>query len=1241
MPSRFDINAPSFKRQMISLIVVIGLLIGAWYAYSVVMAQIWQSNKYDRQDSLDEADYNNLELNPVYPEPPGFSIDPSGFNMDPETMQRLMEFLAGNPALLNALLENLDPELLNYPLFHVFPDPGASIDMFDFWRITAYDRYSGVGSTWSHSSGATKDLSLIDRFAGSYEETYVIKYPFGETSETAVMLPTAYSAPHIDGAPGFHPNIQDISFKEDTDGGVKADFTLNPPSSGNLTYGLAKDSYPGDSYYASVSGYPSDVPQSIRDVYLYIPGGLNNYRSQNPNFDLHYNYIQGNITSQGASTVYEIADLIRTYLADNFELDTNTSQGFDRPDDNEDQVEWFLARGRGLPMDFASAYVLFCRAFNVPARYAEGYNSLLGEDHGSYYTVTLGCMYAWAEIFIPYNGYGEFAPLIIYHDGLIGGLILDPDLIGSQGTLNIKINGVFSNFTAGTRGMSFTYGCYLNRTDGDNAGKTIEFIDYNDDVVLATNTTDGTGYCEFTLNFDSNFVVGAHVLIFKQTLFVQNISIAILIDDMVVYLDSLNPQEVDLNPNLNLNVTHVVASIFDPENGKPVKNTVLHPIVVSGTSPIQGSVVPSGIRVNNLGKIDTDVEISDMVSIGQYDFRVDFNGSYEFDDPYTGEPQQFDTPPPYNAVVGFSSNTLPFNVTNTDDKKVIATINGIDPNSANIITKRGQNLNLYVKLERVGNPVQGENVEFYDETADPSTPFAILTTGPSGDASYIYTIPSGVSSKWSAGPHKIYVRWVEEDRINQTWYIVINETVSVSLNVDPDTINRKDIAPETTIAQGSLIDSLTSQPIQSGEILLTFILGISDRSSAFSPYPAVQNTDNSGTFSFTINPNDDAPLGTYSVIATFTGRFFLDGILFDMSSSLATNSLSSSLTVNDPTEIKIYFSIDGTPTLSDYTSTPPPTKLRSNSVTFQIQLFQSGAPAQGQTVTFKDETTDVVLGTRNTNSGGYATFSIPNFFSANYMGGLNLFSVEYNGVKNYTQILIQDSSITDYITSSPAGMEYTRTQDIVSVSGFFRDSYGNNIKNAQVRLVVETTGNIDVTNMISDWISAGGSQQFTSSSNGQFLFQFRFPSNMKGVYDIHVELTGVFQDNNPYCPANTINFAMTDNTPDYTCSVYAKITITSYYSPEAVLMGQPIHVWGSVQYDNGTAVSGVNVNITFLDASFQPCASNSWQLGAVSGGNFDEYITITWGNSEHIKVIFEKDTINYIGYAYNFATYSG
>ncbi|MCK4484327.1 MAG: transglutaminase domain-containing protein, partial [Candidatus Thorarchaeota archaeon] len=99
---------------------------------------------------------------------------------------------------------------------------------------------------------------------------------------------------------------------------------------------------------------------------------------------------------------YEMAVLVDAYFRNTFELMLDDYQ--ERPEPGREVTDWFIERGGGLPMDFATAYCVYMRYLNIPARMTIGY--AVGDQEGTHSVVRVRHMMFWAEVFIPMSGGG-------------------------------------------------------------------------------------------------------------------------------------------------------------------------------------------------------------------------------------------------------------------------------------------------------------------------------------------------------------------------------------------------------------------------------------------------------------------------------------------------------------------------------------------------------------------------------------------------------------------------------------------------------------------------------------------------------------------------------------------------------------------------------------------------------------------------------------------------------------------
>ncbi|MBE0525668.1 MAG: transglutaminase domain-containing protein, partial [Candidatus Thorarchaeota archaeon] len=106
------------------------------------------------------------------------------------------------------------------------------------------------------------------------------------------------------------------------------------------------------------------------------------------------------------TNAYEKAMAVKTYFQSTFELNLTQEALLDRPSGQE-ITDWFLERGNGLPMDFATAYTVFMRQLNIPARLVSGYALGDPDPTRTMRTVKVAHMTFWVEVFIPMSGHLE------------------------------------------------------------------------------------------------------------------------------------------------------------------------------------------------------------------------------------------------------------------------------------------------------------------------------------------------------------------------------------------------------------------------------------------------------------------------------------------------------------------------------------------------------------------------------------------------------------------------------------------------------------------------------------------------------------------------------------------------------------------------------------------------------------------------------------------------------------------
>ncbi len=113
------------------------------------------------------------------------------------------------------------------------------------------------------------------------------------------------------------------------------------------------------------------------------------------------------VQEAGASTAYDKAKAIETYLRTNYTYSTNITP----PPNGTDRVSWFLFDAKeGYCEYYASAMVIMLREVGVPARLAGGYAPGEFDPNTGIYTIRESSAHSWPEVYFPSYGWIEFEP---------------------------------------------------------------------------------------------------------------------------------------------------------------------------------------------------------------------------------------------------------------------------------------------------------------------------------------------------------------------------------------------------------------------------------------------------------------------------------------------------------------------------------------------------------------------------------------------------------------------------------------------------------------------------------------------------------------------------------------------------------------------------------------------------------------------------------------------------------------
>jgi transglutaminase-like putative cysteine protease len=284
----------------------------------------------------------------------------------------------------------------------------------DYWRATAYDRYTSVGGpdvrTWADTTGqaAAATLGLANEEqartpVGAGEQmpqrdlsgrevitqTFTFRQNFSQPTLLAATQPISISLPinvkhtftEVDGQ--TVANYGDLSLIASQRGGVRSGLTYNVSS---LVSTADKQ---------SLRSAPTQYPEWVKR-YMQLPEGDTLSRV----------FAKAQEVAGAANNPYDKAEAIQNYLR-SFTYD----EKIPFPPEDRDRVDWFLFDlQRGYCDYFASAMTLMLRSKGVPARLVSGYATGAYNAEKGIFEVRQNVAHTWVEAYFPGYGWQRFEP---------------------------------------------------------------------------------------------------------------------------------------------------------------------------------------------------------------------------------------------------------------------------------------------------------------------------------------------------------------------------------------------------------------------------------------------------------------------------------------------------------------------------------------------------------------------------------------------------------------------------------------------------------------------------------------------------------------------------------------------------------------------------------------------------------------------------------------------------------------
>jgi hypothetical protein len=591
---------------------------------------------------------------------------------------------------------------------------------------------------------------------------------------------------------------------------------------------------------------------------------------------------------------------------------------------------------------------------------------------------------------------------------------------------------------------------------------------------------------------------------------------------------------------------------------------------------------PSLTYTDSEGNFSETVQVDSYVGTGEFKVRADFNGSWTT--------VQGNTYPNINA----SSNYQDFNITEKINYFLYFYVNNYSSDfNEDPVVSRGENITLKALLiTEYGDPVSDKDISFYDDSIGL---IKTSTTNSSGVALYNYTM----NNNNIAGPNYIYAQYAS---LKNSSYYILDEPVEILLTVCPSERNVSRSSTSTSDiyfdVAGTLNDKINGAPIKNGETSVHMYNLLGNEVPYMITSSENLQSDAAGSFSATFRMDPSTPLRNYTLQVHFNGTF--DYSIEEKSHTFYLNSFNNfsyaangfyELKVYDEDDISIEFIINGSHTRESYDDINPPLSVKNGEqITLEGQVNQSGAGVESGTLKFYDyyyNQTDP-FATNSFISGDDGYYSVT-YTPSDWHSGLHRIFIRWSTATdtydtyNETYIIINES--VDIITNDPPSNTVIRNTESFDISGKVQNgSQGLYHINVSINVFDESGADassyFDIPN-----------KYFITSSEGDFSFNvYPYEGCPRGLYRFRIDFNGSVNDspdvvlkNNIYMPHNSSKIiemsinASTSIQPDTYWTEY------EYIDPDKWLKNDIFYANGTLNWDNGTEIVGVNITVSVYD----------------------------------------------------------
>ncbi len=718
----------------------------------------------------------------------------------------------------------------------------------------------------------------------------------------------------------------------------------------------------------------------------------------------------------------------------------------------------------------------------------------------------------------------------------------------------------------------------VNETNSPLQNQNVQFFDYWSGILIGSNTTGANGVATYRY-FVNNLMTTGPNLLFAKLGIEENHSYFILNEEPIVNIISGPTPRIINRTAIGASNTffNIEGELLDRTTGAPIRNSIVSLKLLRGGMDYSPYLNPPSnmIWTDFNGYFNAWFEVAPNTPTGNYTLRLDFNGTidrygiypYSFILPYINTSTVF-----INDLMVTTPTTLLFNFW----------IDGTSSDDFNQpVINRNEYVNLSVYLQSGGIPIgDGEWIDFYDVTQ------GVLigsTQTINGYTSLIYN----TNFFTVAGPHRLFARWGSNYNYS---YFIFNAPISVNLvsGPTPNIIARSDPGVRNFNLHGYVNDSTNGSPIKYAEI---FVYMFDQFATDYTGYLSLESgffrLDESGEYDLTFSVISSTPEKNYTLIIAFDGYFrYSWPFIIDNEYDFFFGGFSNftdvdygimDLQVYDPENLDILLSVEGNPTLPFFDNVnPPETYNFGETIRIQVQLVHP-EPFDARTVYLYNDYTNSLLDSYTFSSGstGFVQF---NLSTNDLHAGLLRFRVNYHTFSgfNTTYVVINE---TIGITMNVDRNIVQRNFHQFNVDGVLQQN-GTHLNGLWIGLILWDVAIGDV----SGYLSING-PQFRTVYGGNYLFDNNgiFLSCPQGSYYLVIVFTGDLND----VGISLLNYMETANRfiqINITAGTYINGNYDTRVVKDEFYFGDDLYAYGFLNWDNGTAMAFMEVNITIRDS---------------------------------------------------------